>query len=70
MINRPNKKSLLFCRFDFSCYNADTNLEFLRQLEDGVMEIIRQGRQIHRTVTVNSAMASVENLVTLPGKLR
>jgi len=58
-----------YLRFDFSCYNADTNLEFLRQLEDGVMEYISQGKQIHRTITDNSALASVDNIVTLPGEV-
>ena len=32
------------------------------------MEYISQGKQIHRTITDNSALASVDNIVTLPGK--
>ena len=32
------------------------------------MEYISQGKQIHRTITDNSALASVDNIVTLPGR--
>jgi alanyl-tRNA synthetase len=58
-----------YLRYDFSCYNADTNLDFVRQLEDGVLTMINDGRPIHSSVVENTKLASVDNLVTLPGEV-
>ena len=56
-----------YLRFDFSSYNADTDLKFLCELEDGVVNIINEEREITSSHVTNTSLQNVANLVTLPG---
>eukprot|EP00088_Acartia_fossae_P031683 TRINITY_DN3250_c0_g1_i5.p1 TRINITY_DN3250_c0_g1~~TRINITY_DN3250_c0_g1_i5.p1 ORF type:complete len:981 (-),score=194.12 TRINITY_DN3250_c0_g1_i5:341-3283(-) len=57
-------------RFEFSVYNADTDVEFLRRVEDGVLRIIEEGCEVQRRVVDGGdALQKVDRLVTLPGEV-
>lgn len=57
-----------YLRFDFSSYNAETDLKFLSDLEDGVISIINEERKIKSSHVSNTSLQNMSNLVTLPGK--